>query len=154
MESNNGGDLLQLGNDLAVVMGDENQFYLAMFGGNVESNTPTIDTGNERTDYWANEVFWLEDQNKQFNSFTERVLNNTPLTSSGRILIENAVKNDLKYLSSEAAVTVNVTIPANDTVKIAIQAIYNTGKKTVAVYQYKKTLEGDFSLIDFNNDFY
>jgi len=153
LESLNGGDLFLLGNDLAVVKGNENQHYLAMFGGNVESNTPSIFTGNERNDYWGNALLWAENETLQFNSNTERVLNTTPLTSAGRLTIENAVKNDLKFLSSVAEVTVAVTFPNLNTVQINIVAIYKTGEKVVTTFSYVKIGDGDFSYYDFNSDF-
>src|SRR6478609_1664123 len=108
----NGGDIKMLKNDLAIVYGNENQVYLALFGGNVEQNTPAIPTITQTNDYWGNSLFWTNNAAQQFNSNTERILNTTALNSAGRVKIENAVKDDLKYLQDTGVqVTVNVTLP-------------------------------------------
>lgn len=153
-ETNNGGDILLLGNDLAIVYGHQNQVYLALFGGNVQMNTPSVLTAEENFDYWANKALWSDNQNFQFNSNTERTLDNTPLTSAGRILIENAVKQDLKFLSEIATVTVSATITSVNTISIEIRTEYFSGPKILTIINYTPSGKGDFSLIDFNSDFY
>jgi phage gp46-like protein len=147
----NGGDLQQIGNDLAVVYSVENQVYLALFGGNVEGNTDTkIGSG-----WWGNKLFFGNDTAKQFNSNTERILNTVALSSAGRIKIENAVKDDLKYLN--ANITVIVTIPSINTVRIDIKAIYPDGTRRLSIITFGRRTKdgvGDFSLLDFNEDFF
>lgn len=154
--NNNGGDIKFLGNDLAVVNGMENQVYLALFGGNVEQNTPSLITAAPTFDYWANNLLWPNRADLQFNSNTERVLNTTELSSAGRVKIENAVKNDLTYLKAlGATVTVNVTLPGINMVQIDIKVIYSegTGRQTIIKFG-KVSVDGDFSVFDFNEDFF
>jgi hypothetical protein len=59
----------------------------------------------------------------QFNSETERVLNTTPLNSSGRLKIEQAIKNDLKFMTDFAEVKVEVKIINVDRIAIGIKII-------------------------------
>lgn len=148
----NGGDLQQLGNDLAVVYGQENQVYLALFGGNVDGNTSTtIGSG-----WWGNKLLYGNDTSKQFNSSTERMLNTTALNSGGLVKIQNSVKADLAYL--KATVDVSVTMPAVNTVKIEVRVIYPDGPRRLSIITFGRrpsTLgPGDFSLFDFNEDFF
>jgi hypothetical protein len=88
-ETGAGGDLKLRGNDFATVNGYENAPYMSMFGGN---------------GYWGNYMF----PNNPFNSQTEPVLQNTPLTSAGRVAIEQAMANDLKFLENIPGTTVVV----------------------------------------------
>lgn len=155
----NGGDIQLLGNDLAVVNGNENQVYLALFGGNVEQNTPAVILSNtQQKDYWGNNLFWRNDTERQFNSNTERTLNTVPLNSAGRLKIENAVNDDLKFLKDNGAtVTVNVTLPGINTVKINITTVYSngTGRISVVTFDAKFPAGIDFYEIDFDPiDFY
>jgi hypothetical protein len=152
----NGGDIQKLGNDLALVYGNENQVYLALFGGNVEGNTPAVLSTTYAGDYWANNLLWKNNPGRQFNSNTERVLNTQPLSSKGRLLIQNAVNDDLKYLIAlGAAVTVTVTLPGINTVKIEIRTIYKDGTRRLTIITFGKTTsQGDFSVLDFNENFY
>lgn len=153
----NGGDIEFLKTDLAVIFGMENQTYLALFGGNVEENTPTITTTVERNDYWANSLLFRNDLKKQYNSTTERTLNSVPLNSSGRLAIEAAVKYDLKYLQEQGAtINVIVTIVNVNEVSINIETIYpNIDKKRITIITFgRKSDDGDFSPLDFNEDWY
>ena len=152
----NGGDMQKLGNDLALVYGYENQTYLALFGGNVEGNSPAVLSTTYAGDYWANNLFWKNNPGRQFNSNTERVLNTNELSSKGRILIQNAVNDDLKYLVAlGASVSVTVTLPGINTVKIEINTIYKNGTRSLTIITFGKSPgEGDFSVLDFNENFY
>lgn len=149
----NGGDIRLVGNDIALVFGTENQIYLALFGGNVEQSTPALSTNEQTFDYWGNSLLFASDN--QFNSSTERALNTTALNSSGRIKIENAVKSDLTFLQRLGAeVSVNVTIPSVNTVQIEIRTEFQgVGRLTVINFGRRFT-DGDFSILDFNEDFY
>lgn len=154
VETLNGGDLQKVGNDLAVVYGHENQFYLMMFGGNVAVNTENAIPGDAK-DYWANNLLFPSDQARQFNSNTERILNTTPLTSAGRLKIENAIKQDLKFSTDlGVVVTVTVTIPATNKVTVEIKGVFSGGEKRIMVITYAKKSNGDFFALDFNNDFF
>jgi hypothetical protein len=118
-ETGNGGDINVLGNDLESVYSFENMPYLAMFGGNVEQSTNQVGEDDEqRFDYWGNS--FLIDSASQFNSLTERGLITTPITSEGRILIENLVRADLEFMRDFAVVTVTVRVISDDKLNIDI----------------------------------
>jgi hypothetical protein len=122
LETNNGGDFVKTAKDLVVIYGWENMPYLAMFGGNVEASTPTERLVSEQAfDWWGNELLMPNEPSIQFNSETERVLNTTPLTSAGRIKIQQAVINDLRFMKEFAKVAVAVSIISDDRVLIGVQ---------------------------------
>lgn len=154
-ESNgNGGDIQYVGNDIAVINGKENQVYLALFGGNVEGDTTSV---NSNSGWWGNNLFHKGRDDRQFNSKTERTLNTTALNSAGRAKIENAIKDDLKFLQDRGAdVTVEVTIPSVNTVKMIIRVKYPGGPGRVTIISFGKNsnVDGDFFILDFNEDFF
>lgn len=119
-ETGNGGDLLQNGKDISVINGLLNMPYLGMFGGNVESSTPNKRLSTEQAfDWWGNSVD-RNDKAIQNNSETERSLLTTPLTSAGRIQIEQAVKKDLQFMKELAEIEVKVSIINDDVVQIFV----------------------------------
>lgn len=142
------------GGEFSIVAGDLNfsetlyqQVYLALFGGNVEANTKanTLFT-EERFDYWGNSLFWGNSSGEQFNSNTERVLESVILNSSGRLLIEQAVVDDLAYLSDLLTAEVSVQLLETDKIRITItftpkgnqeskvlQLVYNNAKKELLI---------------------
>lgn len=121
IETGNGGDLIKNGNDLALVYSFENMPYLAMFGGNKESVTrPRLET-EQAFDWFGNSLFFPNDESLQFNSLTEKALDTIPLTSAGRILIENEIKKDLQFMQPFAEITVKTSIPQTDTLLINIK---------------------------------
>jgi phage gp46-like protein len=120
-ETGNGGDIVKNGNDLALVFSFENMIYLAMFGGNKEAVTRPRLATEQATDYFANSLLFPNDSSIQFNSLTEKALDETPLTSSGRLLIENEIKKDLQFMQAFAEVTVKTSIPATDTIIINVK---------------------------------
>ena len=76
----------------------------------------------------------------QMNSETERVLNSTALTSSGRLQIEQAVKKDVEFIESFATVTVAASIASTDRVEILIQIQeLQTQETTEFVYIWDST---------------
>ena len=120
-ETGNGGDFSIQNRDLSLVETLYQQAYLSLFGGNIEASTKGDELLTQvREDWWANSLQFRENKEKQFNSETEQVLNNTPLNSAGRIEIIRAVENDLKYLKNISDVQVNVLILASNKVKIII----------------------------------
>jgi len=120
-ETGQGGDFSIVNDDLLLGESFYQQIFLALFGGNIEASTKSqyLD-GEERFDYWANALLWKNEQTKQFNSTTERVIQTTTLNSSGRIKIIEAVKVDLEYLKPIADFTVEVEILGRDNLKIII----------------------------------
>lgn len=154
VESGSGGDYQKVGNDLATVYGREQNVYIGLFGGNVEENTPVVDKKTRiAKDYWANNLFYLNKPLQQYNSNTERTLKTTALNPAGRIKIENAVKEDLQFMIRRGVqVTITVTLPYINTVKITVDSIYSDGERriTIITYNKKTATTGDFDLRDFN----
>lgn len=152
LETYDGGDIQIKGNDLEMVYGIENQLYLAMFGGNVEQ-LPNIKNPEQSLNYWGNDLLLFADTSQQFNSFTEIAFDKIPLTSSGRVQLENAIKRDLEYLKKLNVIfTVSVTIVSTDRIDIIIKITQGVNTNVVII-NYRKKLDGDFFIFDFNNDF-
>lgn len=121
VELGDGGELVKNTNDLKVIFGFENIPYLALFGGNVEQSTPTRrDPAAQDFSWWGNNLLMPNDSLIQFNSETERVIKNTPLTSFGRTVIEDAIKTDLQVMSDYVEVTVQTEIVSDDRLEILI----------------------------------
>lgn len=155
VESGNGGDYQLMGNDLAVVFGTENMPYLAMFGGNVEASTENNIVQDQSLDYWGNTLLMNANQPIQFNSTVERTLKNTPLTSAGRAVIENAIKADLKFIVDMGIpISVKVSIPATDRIDVELTITLPRKTKVTIINFRKRTENGDFYLFDFNDDFF
>lgn len=121
-ESGDGGEMAILSDDLATTETLYQQVYLALFGGNVEQNTRTdFLISEERFDWWANSLFFTETRNKQFNSNTERMLQNVALNSSGRLEVIRAVELDLTYLSELLDSTVDVEFFGVNKIRIIVK---------------------------------
>lgn len=155
IETNNGGDLQLIGNDLAVVLGIENMIYIALFGGNIEQSTEPNVVLPQSFDFWGNNLFLKDDPGTWFNSQFERTLNSTPLTSNGRVLLENAAKEDLSFFEVQGAkVTVEVTIVNVDHVYMKIRVVFSAEQEKIVIINFKKQSDGDFFAPDFNDDFF
>ena len=119
INTGNGGDLVLNGNDLAIVESFENMPYLALFGGNKESTPTERRIGQQAFDWWGNSLF-ANQPSLQINSLTEVALLSTPLTSNGRLLIEEAIKSDLSFMRDFAIVSVSTEIISDDVLRIDI----------------------------------
>jgi hypothetical protein len=120
IETGDGGDLIKDSKDLSIIFGFENMPFLALFGGNVESSTPDIRIQTEQAfDFWGNNLLMPQDRSIQFNSQTERALNTTALSSSGRSKIQQAVENDLSFMKDFAIITVVVQVLSMDKILLA-----------------------------------
>lgn len=129
-ETGAGGDFAIIEDDL--VMGESlyQQIFLALFGGNIEASTkinylPT----EERFDYWGNALVFKDEKTKQFNSETERTIQNNALNSLGRLRIIQAVDIDLVYLKSILDYTVDVQITGRDNLRIIINFTEKTNQQ-------------------------
>ena len=121
VETGNGGDLVRKTKDLSVIEGFESMPYMAMFGGNLRASTPQTRIPTEEAfDYWANSLLWSNDSSLQFNSETERTLMNVALNSSGRVLIQQAIRKDLEFMRPFCEIGVVVSILSDDKVGIGI----------------------------------
>lgn len=121
-ESGDGGELFVSSNDLTLTESLYQTIYIALFGGNVEASTLGNEIeSEERFDWWANSLLFSESTSKQFNSETERTLDNIVINTSGRIVIQRAVEADLFFLKKIANTEVNVVIL--DVNKISINIV-------------------------------
>lgn len=150
----NGGDIVLVGNDLAMVFGIENMPYLGMFGGNPGYVTKNKVQEEQSFDWWGNNLLMPGDQSLQFNSLTEMMLRSVALNSSGRIQIEESIKKDLEFLSQNATIKVSVTIVSTDRINVEITIIQSDSSKIVKIINFRKQLDGDWRIEDFNDDFF
>lgn len=121
-ETGIGGDLILKGNDVEKTSSLWNMIYIALFGGNVQQSTPTTRPENEQAfDWWGNALLIPNTPEAQYNSLTERALNEAVLNSAGRVKLEQIVKRDLKFMEAFTSVTVAVTLDGIDRVKIAVK---------------------------------
>lgn len=116
-----GGEITVDSDDIGLIEVLYNQVLLALFGGNVEAST----LGNEipgqiREDWWANPLLFPNDPGSQFNSLTEKALNEEVLNSTGRTNIGRAVDADLQYLKTIANISTNVVILSTNKVQISV----------------------------------
>lgn len=115
-ETGNGGDLVFDNNDISLTSEVFNQPYLAHFGGNKEALTLDYVQGEERQDYWANALL-LPDK-ERFDSEFEKMLDNTEVSSSGRLKLEQSASNDLGYLEGFSDKSSNVSITGADRIQL------------------------------------
>jgi phage gp46-like protein len=146
-ESGTGGEISISSNDLNLGESLFQQVYLALFGGNLEAVTRGDELiGEERLDWWGNSLFLNDNPNKQFNSITEKTLQNVVLNSSGRLKIIQAVKEDLSYLSDLLDFSINVVFEEVNNIKIIInftqkgtqenrvlELVYNNAKNEIII---------------------
>lgn len=141
IETGNGGDIVFRNKDLAMVFGFENMPYMALFGGNPNYPTTPLKDSEQAFDWWGNRLLFPNDESKQFNSLTEQKLKTVALNSSGRIQIEESVKQDLKFMSDFANLKVSVSIISDDKVLIELQIVRPDNlQKTTFIYIWDKTL--------------
>lgn len=146
-ENGSSGDFAIMNDDLLLGQSLYQQIYLALFGGNIEANTKTTYlAGEERFDYWGNTLIWNDIKTKQFNSQTERAIQNNALNSSGRLSILQAVNNDLDYLNNVINFTSEVSILSTNKLGISVsfgaktnqqdkmlQMVYDNAKQEVII---------------------
>ncbi len=109
-ESKDGGELCLSNNDIVTVDGLVNQVYIALFGGNIESETETEDVvlQEQRFDWWGNTL--LDDSDNRYNSNFEQELMKNNLSISGIQKLENIVKKDLEFLEKYANIEVEAQL--------------------------------------------
>lgn len=146
-ETGSGGDFSIEDNDLLMGESLYQQIYLSLFGGNIEASTKSrYLESEERFDYWANSLFWKNDTTKQFNSETERTIQNNTLNSLGRVNIIQSVNVDLEYLKAILDYSVDVSITGVNSLVITIlfrektnqqdrilELVYDNAKKEVII---------------------
>lgn len=146
-ETSSSGDFAIVNGDLLMGESLYQQVYLALFGGNIEANTKDVYLlSEERFDYWGNTLIWKNEKSSQFNSETERTIQNNALNSTGRLRIIQAINNDLEYLKSVLIFDADVQITGRDNLKIIVnfssktnqqdrvlQMIYDNAKKEIII---------------------
>lgn len=152
-ETHDGGDLMLRGRDLAMYFGIENHPYLGMFGGNKAASTTNIVTDSQSFDWWGNNLVMPGDQSIQMNSLFEKALDEINLTSAGRVRLIAIIKRDLEFMSSYAKIEVEGIIPSDDRFDVTIKIMQNLSSVQIAVISYRKSADGDYFILDYNNDF-
>ena len=146
-ETGASGDFFIENGDLLMGESLYQQIFLALFGGNIEASTKDeYLESEERFDYWGNVLIWKKEKSKQFNSETERTIQENVLNSQGRLAILRAVNEDLTYLKTIINYTVDVIISGRDNLKIIVsfteksnqqdkvlQMVYNNAKNEVII---------------------
>lgn len=130
----------------------ETMVPIALFGGNIEQSTPQRRIqGQQNLDWWGNATLLQTAPKEQFNSLTQRTLQDVALNSAGRERIQRAVEADLQFMADFANVTVVVSLISVDSVKITIEITEpDTLNQSELVYiwdAFKKELNEDNSLI-------
>ena len=121
-ESGQGGEFVLLPNDIGTTGALWNNIYLALFGGNVESDhEDEEETEGLNLDYWQNNLFFPEDTTGQLVSLTELTLTKTTITSKGLNDLETVVKTDLNYLKEIGDLSVSVEQTGVDKISINIK---------------------------------
>lgn len=118
IENGNGGDMVFDNGDIQLISEVYQQPYLAHFGGNKEMSTGDIvENEGYNNDWWGNSLL-SEQPNCQLNSAFEKALDETPLSSSGRITLERIASEDLDYLSGFAESQSSVVITDVDKIRL------------------------------------
>jgi len=119
-ESGDGGELSLKNDDLEAISSITNQVYLAFFGGNLEQDTSNLlDDLDDRLDWWGND----ELMDIPFNSSFERTLGKVSLNSIGLRQLENAAKEDLKYLTEYADIIITASVETVDRLSLIVDLI-------------------------------
>lgn len=151
IETGDGGDVTLKGNDIQSIEGLQNMPYIAIFGGNPNQLTQGERTDIEAFDYWGNFLFEPNNTAAWFNSRLEKVLKNTTITPQGVRLIETAINKDLNFMREFAEVTVSVSSPFVDRLKIDIILIQpEIGTNNIFTYIWNAT-NGELSEEQSNN---
>lgn len=133
--TDSGGDFTLFGSDFVLTSGLRNNIYLCMFGGNVAATTDReVLAGEQRFDYWGNQLFYAGKPDKQFNSRTELALRDNAVSSRGRSNIEAAVIKDLQALTAVATVEATVTVIGVDKLQIFVSV---TEKETDITEEFR-----------------
>jgi len=113
--------------------GLETAVYLSCWGGNAE------DDGTDATadqQWWGN--YSETEPEKQYRSETQALVASIPLTPANMILVQDAVERDLAWMLTYPAdaVSVEVTMPARNTMAIAIDITINGDVFSIEFDQY------------------
>jgi len=121
-QTGSGGDISLIDGDISMSERIYYKVYLCLFGGNKEASTRGDEkTGEERFDWWGNSLFFSQEESKQFNSETERVLKTVSLNSKGRVDVLQAVKNDLKLFQNISEISINVVLLSSNSLAIEVK---------------------------------
>jgi hypothetical protein len=122
IDTTDGGEIVCVNGIVQMSDGLFNFFYLCLFGGNV--NDSGID--NDPSEWWANKDEAIAE--RKLRSETQFLLRSLPLTSGNLGRLRDAATNDCSSALQVGLVdtlSVRVTIPALNTVKIEVNATIN-----------------------------
>lgn len=120
-DTNTAGDVEFIGNDIQISGSFWTMVYVALFGGNPDGNTQDKKLEGEiNTDYWANNLLYPNNLDKQINSRLEKLLKTISLSSNNLTKIERVAKDDLKYLEYLGTIEVEASILDTDKLKLYI----------------------------------
>lgn len=125
-EDGNGGDLWIKNNRIQYTMALYVACYLRMFGGNVAQSTTSQLPDGYKKSWWGNDI---NNTTEWVNSDTERLLLGMTITPRNTIILEEAVKKDLKSLEKYGKISVQILLPSLNKVAIRI-TIEQTKKDT------------------------
>lgn len=127
-ESLDGGDLRLLNNDLVIITCATNQVYLALFGGNKEQLTSQQISSvfeHQNLDWWGNSLLSVENQ---FNSRTEKIINEIAITKNGINKLHTAVEEDLAFLQKYYNIATNIRLISYNHIQIFVTLQTKTGQ--------------------------
>jgi phage gp46-like protein len=116
-----GSEIECIAGQLTMDDGVESAVFLSLFGGNEDDSG---DQGDDVKSWWGNVGESLPE--RQYRSETQSLLRSIPATSSNLLRIENAITNDLKWMTdTKLATLVNAeaSIPALNAVKMTITIV-------------------------------
>lgn len=146
-EDGSGGSLKLTGNDIEATSSLFTMFYIALFGGNIESDSvPDRDTSTIDESWWGNSVE-LNAQ-KYINSKTERTLKGSLQRSQDATAIKKAVKSDLQRFSYLGKISVDVTFQRLNWVEIDITVEQQSNTSQVSItWNATRTEPNEFKVI-------
>jgi phage gp46-like protein len=128
-QADDGGDIEWIAGQAVMDDGLESSVYLSLFGGNSDDSGLEADESRE---WWANKI--EPDPQRHYRSETQFLLDTLPLVPANLIRFRDAVNRDIAWMTSTGlaqSIAVAVTIPALNTVLLAIQIVIDD-----AVYEY------------------
>lgn len=116
-----GGEIECAAGQITLDDGVESAVALSLFGGNEDDSG---DQGDDAKSWWGNVGESLPE--RQYRSETQSLLRSIPATSSNLLRIENAITNDLKWMTDTklaSLVSAEASIPALNAVKMIITIV-------------------------------
>lgn len=126
-ENGSGGDFEFVGNDIQMTGALWTMVYIALFGGNPNNSTKQTKVGEFNKDYWANNLLYPNNTEKQVNSEFENTIRNNALSSANLTLFERVAIEDLKSIDYVGKFYVNCYIESEDRLRTIINVVKQDG---------------------------